>query len=152
MSSSLERRNYSFGDSSLELYIYVDENQNPWFKAKEVAVFLGYADADLNVRPENILSWSKLAIPSLRCEIETTAHWHPNTARHETFPRLGDVRGATVCSKDWETWCEISWNYCNDAEEGWAGRWSSKNERLHVTEEGRTIGRRTKGNAGNHYK
>lgn len=39
---SLERKVYSLGEKSFEIYIYIDEPRNPWFKAREVALALGY--------------------------------------------------------------------------------------------------------------
>lgn len=61
---ALECRIFSLIDSSVELYIYVDNNHGPWFRARTIAKFLGYVEPDLavriNVSGPNKLAWGAL--------------------------------------------------------------------------------------------
>lgn len=62
--SSLQRRTFIFADTRLELFIYCDKNHQPWFKAKEIALFMGYQDSTQAIRAHifsnNKIEWCKL--------------------------------------------------------------------------------------------
>lgn len=78
---SLERKQFALGNLSLDLFIYTDKEQTPWFKAKEVAVFLGYKDADKAIRTHvfncNKISW--IGLPPFQRVSEKPVYWKPNT-------------------------------------------------------------------------
>lgn len=80
---SLVRKFFTLEKSDIELWIYVDQQDNPWFKAKEVAAFLGYkweAQAiSNNVSSFNKRSWNDLWSRSTGPYPETPSNWQPNT-------------------------------------------------------------------------
>lgn len=62
---SLERRNFKFNnDIFINLYIYTDNNQTLWFKAKEIAKVLGYNNTakaiSVHVSNKCRIKWEKL--------------------------------------------------------------------------------------------
>lgn len=57
--SSLQCRTFSLSGNRLELYIYMDGNYAPWFRAKEVARFLGYLDFHKAIR-KHVYSGNKI--------------------------------------------------------------------------------------------
>lgn len=79
---SLERRSFSLGDASLKLYIFIDGNNVPWFKAREIAVFVGYRDGDYAIRAHvadtNKLPWWKL-MSGGGDPPEIPSNWQPTT-------------------------------------------------------------------------
>lgn len=67
--SSLQYRAFSIGDNQLDLYIYLDGKQRPWFRGKEVARFLvGNCDADKTIR-KHVYDGNKMTWDLLRPEI-----------------------------------------------------------------------------------
>lgn len=78
---SLERKQFFLGNTSLDLLIYTDKELNPWFKAKEVAVFLGYKDTNDAIRKHvfnsNKLSWNDT--PAIHRGLASSANWQANT-------------------------------------------------------------------------
>lgn len=78
---SLVRKFFTLEKIDIELWIYVDPQNNPWFKAKEVAAFLKYkweAQAiSKNVSDFNKRDWETLW--STGPPPETPPNWQPNT-------------------------------------------------------------------------
>lgn len=73
---SLERINYSLaGDSSLELHVYLDRNEKSWFKAKEIAIFMGYGDADRDIQ-KHVSAYNQLAWRDISSD---DAFWESST-------------------------------------------------------------------------
>lgn len=77
---ALSKQHYSLGEKQLELWIYVDGDNNPWFKAKDVAAFLGYKDTDYAIRSHvsegDKKNWNEIQGPR---DVETPSNWHPRT-------------------------------------------------------------------------
>lgn len=75
---SSERKQFILGDVSLELNIFIDGNQNPWFRAMEIAEFLGYVNSRKaiidNVHELNKCILNKLVIDG-SCELPF--NWKP---------------------------------------------------------------------------
>nr|WUR10816.1 bro-d [Calliteara abietis nucleopolyhedrovirus] len=79
---SLVRKSYSLtADKSFEIYIFVDEEGAPWFKAKEVAFVLGYSDSDkairMHVESGDKLQWNE--VPTKMRGLKTPSNWQPKT-------------------------------------------------------------------------
>nr|WUR10814.1 bro [Calliteara abietis nucleopolyhedrovirus] len=79
---SLVRKSYSLtADKSFEIYIFVDEEGAPWFKAKEVAFVLGYSDSDqairMHVESSDKIQWGE--VPSKKRGLKTPSNWQPKT-------------------------------------------------------------------------
>nr|WIE95332.1 hypothetical protein [Microctonus hyperodae filamentous virus] len=66
---SLAKRTYVLNNQQYEIYIFIDSNENFWFKAKEIATILGYQkqrDAiSNNVDDIDTLEWSELEMARL---------------------------------------------------------------------------------------
>nr|WUR10815.1 bro-d [Calliteara abietis nucleopolyhedrovirus] len=80
---SLVRKAYSLtADKSFEIYIFVDEDEAPWFKAKEVALVLGYVKTrnaiEKHVENKDKHEWNKLEA-QLRGPLKTPSNWQPKT-------------------------------------------------------------------------
>lgn len=77
---------FRYGDSTLVLTIYV-KNGDPWFKAKEIALFLGYGDPGQAIRKrihaDNKISWIDLHADG--GDFETPSNWQPNTVFIDKF-------------------------------------------------------------------
>lgn len=104
---SLDRRNFVIDNTSLELYIYIDEENNPWFKAKEIAKFLGYVNSTKaiqdNVSEFNKIMWFK--IPSTTLQPEIPSNWHPNTIFiNEAGLYELMLRSKLKCCKHFQNW------------------------------------------------
>ncbi|AAZ67478.1 orf108 [Trichoplusia ni single nucleopolyhedrovirus] len=68
-------------DKSFDVYIYINDDGEPLFKAKDVAVALDFADTDQAIR-KNVddcdkITWSE--IPSPRRDLVVPPNWHPRT-------------------------------------------------------------------------
>lgn len=78
---SLVRKFFTLETSNIELWIYVDPQDNPWFKAKEVATFLKYKDPGDAIR-NNVSKYNKftwIEVVGLDHHLETPLNWQPNT-------------------------------------------------------------------------
>lgn len=78
--NQLVRHEFQAGENKFDVWIYVDENQVPWFKAKDVALALGYVNCEQSIR-KNVDEENK-------CETETRygvadlklpPNWQPTT-------------------------------------------------------------------------
>lgn len=75
---SLERKVYSVGEKTFEIYIYIDEQQNLWFKAGEVALALGYFNTR-NAILKHVNDEDKLQGAPFRDGLELPSNWQSNT-------------------------------------------------------------------------
>ncbi|ADD73779.1 BRO-F [Lymantria xylina nucleopolyhedrovirus] len=79
---SLIRKSYTLGNNLFfEIYIFVDNNKNLWFKAKEIAQALDYNNTkqsiQINVNECDKTEWNKLGYTIDQLEIPS--NWHPKT-------------------------------------------------------------------------
>lgn len=75
--TQLIRREYQTKEENFEVWIYIDDKQVLWFKAKDVALALDYMNCaeaiQLHVDDENRIS------PTLPLHLQLPTNWHPKT-------------------------------------------------------------------------
>ncbi|BBB16628.1 Bro18 [Heliothis virescens ascovirus 3j] len=79
---SIVRKSYSVPDGkSFDVYIFVDDNGDLLFKAKDVAVALEYKNSDDAIRKRvddcDKITWDKIPAPG--GDLVTPPNWHPKT-------------------------------------------------------------------------
>lgn len=80
---SLEKKSYTLNNQEYDLFIYIDLHNNLWFKAKEVALILQYANTnkaiDNNVDNCDCCYWENLMERILNTPLATPSNWQPKT-------------------------------------------------------------------------
>lgn len=77
--ASFSCRSYAMNGIDYEIYIYIDRNGTPWFKANEIAMILGYSNLmeTITIHVDKEDQIRRKDIESDDCQLP--AYWHPYT-------------------------------------------------------------------------